>query len=414
MFLASNWFFRFGGVLAPDENAPTHATDEFGRGPLVSFVAPLPPESTANAASSPQPETLTSHESSDLILCEHCHQYTPVKTSGGHSYNESSLFASPDGSSFRVPVESPVASCQSRVAEACLHTAQLKSPPFKNKRKKAKEFFETFINIKFYNERQANSLREKLRRDTTLVESRTLNFGTTCPDGYTPLMAACFTNNLDAVKILLEDPCITQELREEQLLKTNLEGQMALHIASTQGDDTVINCLKQYQPLPSITSLDLLGYTPLGSMLTSPQPKAKTNQSALLRILFSPDDPSITGKIVPPRERFFRSDSLICAAAYADKPGLRVDMEDSIVLTMSKNRGVVGVMDGHDDGGACSRVVSQQVCERVMNMNVVTNEGLREIFANVDAHVLEQGVPGGSTAVVAVLTDTQIVVANGT
>jgi hypothetical protein len=77
---------------------------------------------------------------------------------------------------------------------------------------------------------------------------------------------------------------------------------------------------------------------------------------------------------------------------------------------------ILGIFDGHDDGGDCSDYAAKEVKELLSNpatKDADWSKRLLDTFRMVDDRLDETNIPGGSTAVVAVVTTDHIVVANG-
>jgi protein phosphatase 1B len=272
-----------------------------------------------------------------------------------------------------------------------------------------------------------------LKADLSLAACRAVGLGGTCPDGYTPLLAAANRNNLVAAEILLD------KVGPVLLRDVDVTGKTALHIAAEQGHLEMVEFLKQRENdafgTNAIPKVDLVGRTALGAGLTSPEGKARTNKGQLEKILFSPVDRSIFGSPAPVQNRVKANPSLQLVYGVSDMPGKRVIMEDAMVATSWEQAslgctvGLFAVCDGHGDGGLVSNYVAEQIpifLADIITTSTTTSTSkdtataanvdwtvcCKQACLKVDAQLKTTGIPGGSTAVLALVTNDTIVVAN--
>lgn len=183
-----------------------------------------------------------------------------------------------------------------------------------------------------------------------LYEARSFALGSACPDGLTPLQAAAQSGAYDVAQILLQLGSLQQQKNDNgnnddddddkrmvvlrhQLQRTNLYGQTAKHLAAQFHREEMVDLIQQYEqllfsnqsrqqqqqqhynpfaaptvvpPPPLEDTIDVMGRTPWGTLMTSPPPnRGKTNNnndsaSASLRSkLFSPKDKSLIGNSSP-------------------------------------------------------------------------------------------------------------------
>jgi serine/threonine protein phosphatase PrpC len=270
-------------------------------------------------------------------------------------------------------------------------------------------------------------LRKLLKADSTIFEARTMKMNHACPDGYSPLMATAHANNVIAAEILLEIGSV------DQLKETNLQGKTAYHIAAECGHVEMLSFLqaKHYDAfgINSAPPLDLTGMTPLGVAITSPATKAITNKKLIYNQLFTPSDVSIMGSPVPLYQRVTYSRTLSLAYGVSQMPGKRVLMEDSSVASCWDTAAVFAVCDGHSDGGQVSKFVVESFPSKfrqslksietmstppqsTSSQNIDWHTICTDICTSTDTRLKDSKLAGGSTAVIAIVTATEIVCAN--
>lgn len=432
------WFERIGNVVAPDESYQEQQQQQQHESPLFAVVAPDPNFATPHKQhSQTENETVLQTPDNTVVQCQHCRRLTPSTTTtttttpslrSTPTPRRNALVQTPTGSSSLSLLSPPDHIQQFRLHQASQQTELIKSPRFKHKDKLKSFFYLVADPLHFKPKKDAAKIRKFLQDyPHWLLEARTSNFGTMVENGYTPLQAAAHCNHLEACKILLEH----HDSAKEQLLQTTVSGKTALHIATEKGHVEVatllVETMKQLDL--ALTVVDVMQRTPLGMALSSPEPKAYSSRKQVLELLYQPDDPSILGDRAPLDERCFTCQDHTIVVAHSDMPGMRVDMEDAMLLQVSPKVVLLGVLDGHGDGGQCSAFCAQELeteltssssnnnndsgDDNTATMMMIDVDALTQAFLAVDDRLAKTTVPGGSTGVVAVIHDTQILVANG-
>jgi hypothetical protein len=433
--LLFQWIERVGRVVAPDEN---YYVEEEKRAsepnPLLSIVAPDPnfTESTMKATSRTPSNTTIQSTPRSSSAATMLITSTP-RTLGKPSKTPSSNDASVD----------PI-----RLASQQLEF--IKSPKYRYA-KQVRRLFSTFMlqASQFEDATDGVKLRKFIAKyPNLLLEARSASsagLGCAVPEGYTPLMAACHVNLLAAARILLEHE--PEVYATQQLQATNFSGQTPLHIAADKGHEEIVSYLTHTMRSLglSLDTGDVLGRTPLGAGLASPAAKRRRGyQNHVMQELFSPTDPSIVGTPLPMRDRSLVATELQATVAVSEMPGVRVDMEDATIAYADATKIIVGVCDGHDDGGLVSEFVSDALLEMLLQepsgettaddgglvSELVSDESLEtslketsgetdwasllpNAFVAVDEKLRAADISGGSTCVTAVVTSDTIFVANG-
>ena len=184
--------------------------------------------------------------------------------------------------------------------------------------------------------------------------------------------------------------------------------------------------------------IDLLGRTPLGRAMTSPNPKARAQRSQLEQALFSPRDLSIIGEHHPVEDRMKTFSTLHMSYGMAEMPGLRIDMEDATVAEtwsqqLQQGSGsnteysLLGVCDGHGDRGLVSKFIASNVSSILRDRIGVSENNDKDLALSVehwqaiwystclqldDMLRQKKDLEGGCTGVFALITTDVIVVAN--
>ena len=393
--------------------------------------------------SSPPPvgAFLTPNRRMDSVLCVHCNKMTPARIqspSGELSscLNEnhgSYVYPAPDNQQdpktpmnrgiredvnddleyFKAELNKRVAECQRDFYEA------LESNPTVSKPRN-KVFRLTSSNS--LSKKNLETLEGMLRGDPALLNARSTNMGNMVPDGYTPLMAAAYSGNLDAAKLILE-------VCPEAISEVNGRGQTALHITSDNGHSKMIDLLiarhkGRGDKLEKL--IDLIGRTPYGICLTSTNAKAKQNKKRNKDKLFSPKDVSLMGSPPPTARRVTVCHSLDAVYEESHMPGRRVKNEDAVFSHSWRNHAeedfvLLGVCDGHSDDGMVSRFVAKNMATQIQHRTMKLGQELSDndwvnlwnaACLAVDAGLKGTKRKGGSTGVFALVTSTRIIVAN--
>ncbi|KAG7365446.1 protein phosphatase 2C [Nitzschia inconspicua] len=343
--------------------------------------------------------------------------------------------------------------CRSKVVEASEALAEAEFYP-ENKKTMAERAFRIAGNKSAIQASKLNKLMKMLNNEPWLLKARSFGLGLNCPDGYTLLMAAALGGQVDAAKIILDAAAIHKENipgMESLHLDRNILGKAAIAIAAESGHMEMVNFLTPLHmiPLPEAAEvsklvlsppIDSLGRTPLGNAIMSPNPKAKSNKKALESKLFSPEDNSIRGKYHPVEDRMtVLPTELQMAYGTSEMPGRRIAMEDAICEEvwnqelLLKDEGasevdlsLLGVCDGHGDGGQVSAFVTENAAPilRLMIEKIAAGSAIdmssAEFWSKVwtatsieiDARLKKKKLEGGSTAVFALTTKDFIITAN--
>lgn len=461
------------------------------------FVAPDPRCQPAPAPPSTAFPNLMDNDET-RIECEHCHCHTRVPTSvlNGTTNKSTSSASGTNTVTFSTPSPrrrrtaddnsnngtdlSPPPSSSNKgkkyfedkvvdalVVSASKDTAMAFSSPKLSLHQMAFRYCASTIKL---GDKKLESIRKWIRKDHTLLEARAVRLGVTCPEGYTLLMATAYVNHLQAAEIIMDEakPFLTSIV----ISARDYLGKSALHIAAEHGNVEMVqfllpfyHCVEEQREadidsnkvgsatnMASGMPLDILGRTPLGSAITSPNPKAKSQKKKFETVLFSPNDESIMGRHKPYEERMGmvrfaitgpeqREENAALCYGMADMPGMRVDMEDAICNeSWSTNLDVpddevsamasyclLGVCDGHGDRGAVSEFVATNVAKQLKEcMGPGEDHGSEDIAAlqeywaqiwysaaiKVDDSLRTEGLSGGSTGVFALISRDTIVVAN--
>jgi serine/threonine protein phosphatase PrpC len=289
------------------------------------------------------------------------------------------------------------------------------------------------------NDRLVKRLRTLITKDPSLLHARATHLGDLAPDGLTPLQTAAYTGSMQAIEIILELGESIEIIQEQALLiETDLKGRTALHVAADRGHvDIVQKLLPLYQVRPAKTGgqatssgllsspmpVDLLGRTPFGTAMTSPNPTARKNKKELEKSLFSTTDLSVFGVGRPEMERVGHDTGLRVTYGTSDMPGRRVVMEDALCACRFQVDHqaylLLGVCDGHGDHGLVSDFVATtvpRVLQEQLNQLVDGTPDWPTIWKTtclqVDEQLKDKGDIGGSTAVFVLVTEDLLVVAN--
>ena len=420
MFL-SKWAERVGQVLAPDDNyvAETGELDIWQQlAPDPKFrqdaattgdgKLPAPPSSAFKSPRASQQKQ---------VECEHCHQLTSSERKRSPS---SSMFTTPNsavvGSSHSVVSTPAMEEVEGHVMETAKNLAKTMQSPCAVRKPEEDVFaFCGKLPEPYKSEKMQKKYEKSKQRVLKILSNHTGIFrATSCglnipPDGFTPLMAAAYSNNLQAAQLLWEHG------PPDQLLYRNLQGKTAFHIASEMGHLEMVEFFQQRHASHSL--LDLSGSTPYGAAMTSPQAKARSNRQQLTSMLYQDNDISILGSPDPVQQRVQSSQSLQLVYGFGDMPGKRIANEDAMVATTFWDgaAALFGVCDGHGDGGRVSEFIAQEfppAFRGAMSMSGEWQDRAVDICLAVDDKLQSTGLQGGSTAVLALVTPSEIVVSN--
>ena len=427
--MLARWFDRdgIGQYLAPDEKASK--SPEAVHDTASSFWQIVAPDPNFQKAP-PKAAFLSRPDHPDQVLCMHCNKWTDATTKAPES-------AGKDGPTAKTPVSklsdpsdmftpSPKSGYSGKehnleelVLSAAKETAMsMTSPP--QRQETRDKVLRLCASQKEINDKLAKRLRNMLKKDPSLISVRSTHLGQLVPDGFTPLMATAYSNHTRAAKIILE------LAPSSAMWDRDLQGRTPLHIASELGHmdmiDVLLPKLEEIFGAKSPHPVDLLGKTPLGRALTSPNPSARKRQKQLHSKLFSPirNDLSIFGNAKPESERAFQNPQLEIAYGIADMPGMRVTMEDAVCTTEWEQDGktycLLGVCDGHGDRGLVSQFVAENIPsilkKYIHEEDIDWEAKWQKTCLEVDDKLRQANISGGSTAVLALITKDLIVVAN--
>ncbi|CAJ1940376.1 unnamed protein product [Cylindrotheca closterium] len=428
--MLARWFDRdgIGQYLAPDENAAKQVVKEEARATFWQIVAPDPKFSERQAP--PQDAFAMLPGSPNQIRCMHCHRWTDIsKGAGSENKGETpgkvpetpkqtsaNSFTTPK-KQYKTPKDKIDEEINALVLSAAKETAASMTSP-SHIREARDKIFRICGCQKPISDKITKRLRNSFKKNPKLLSSRSTHLGQLVPDGYTPLMACAHAGNGIAGAVVLEmapKGCIWE---------TDLQGRTALHIAAETGNvdmiDLLIPKLIQANGMKSPPPVDILGRTPFGTAVTSPNPTAKKRRKELESALFSPGDLSVFGHAKSETERGGQCPELQIAYGMADMPGMRVQMEDAVCCETWKQSGksycVLAVCDGHGDRGSVSQFVADNLVTvlkpHIDDMESTWQEKFEKACLTVDANLKDEGIPGGSTAVIALTTESEIIVAN--
>jgi serine/threonine protein phosphatase PrpC len=427
--MLARWFDRngIGQILAPDENVAKEPVPDEAKSAIWQILAP-DPNFTPPPQVPPRDAFLNMPTSEGQVICMHCNKWTSVGTPRRDSAGVSTPVSTPQiktpsAQSLFTPSPSMRRAEKSRLEYLVLSaaretTASMVSPP--QVREAREKVFRLCGSSKPISDKLQKRLRNLIKKNPTLIHARATDLGQTAPDGYTPLMAAVNANHQVAVQIILD------KSPKGAPLDVGLQGQTALHIAAEKGHVNLVNLLLPYfQPggMSSPPPVDLIGRTPLGRAICSPNPTARKRQRELESSLFSPGDLSVFGEPKPETDRTGKDDALQITFGASDMPGIRVIMEDAVCTCSFQFSGksyfLAGVFDGHGDAGKVSQFVADSV-PSILQSNMTEggaemmdwNDVWTKTCLQVDQKLKEADLAGGSTGVMALITEDLIVVAN--
>lgn len=236
---------------------------------------------------------------------------------------------------------------------------------------------------------ELDRLRVLLTKDASLATCRTAGanlYGTAFNDGFTPLHAAAYHGQCDAIQILFDFPRVNAWVRD-------LQGKTPLHIAAELGHAEACKLLRArmmhqsngIDPVGADAPLDLSGRTPMGCFSKN---ETGENQNAVRDAVFSPGDRSVLPRSPIPGRcgtspwRISTTHAMIndkseqhqqqFVYAFSEACGFKRQMEDQISLKCPLDLAcfpswsVFGVCDGHG-GSACSKYLAQNFPRILLN-----------------------------------------------
>ncbi|GKY93606.1 hypothetical protein MPSEU_000328000 [Mayamaea pseudoterrestris] len=352
-------------------------------------------------------------------------QSTPAPSSAVASTPRSSqqlrYISTPTTASKRANPKTPVAETTvNQILVAVSQTALIQSPQFRLLAP-VKQLFQIFMPVaKEIDARNELKLRKLVAQNPDfLVNGRMahkLGVGAVVPDGYTPLMAACHKGWLVACRILLEHE--PEQYAAQQLVQTNISGHTPLHIAASKGHGEIVSYLKQRMidfGIP-LNAKNILNQSALAEGLLSPTTqRSRVYENLIKEELFDLNDPCIIGEQGSVEERIIVAPLNDMQIAFSEMPGIRVEMEDAKITYADDTKVIVGICDGHADGGLVSKFVSEHLPDEFNEQSLShgdLSKSMEEAFLAVDDKLRAEGISGGSTCVTAVVTQDEILVAN--
>ena len=244
---------------------------------------------------------------------------------------------------------------------------------------------------------------------------------------------------------------------KDALEATNLQGKTALHLAAENHQLEIVRLIRDTMkehnledPVGEHAPLDLVGRTPLGyAALSSKKQKFKRQ---LEQELFAVGDNSVFGGRTPAKQRGNyshikqqqqKTQERSLMYGWSDIPGYRIDMEDAMchhypltykaadttdATTMNNQWGLFGVFDGHADQGVVSSFLADHMIHVLQNTDEFEHfqggtslmaQALKSACISIDVDLKawlkgqrKSVQKGGSTGVLAAVTDEAIIIAN--
>jgi serine/threonine protein phosphatase PrpC len=356
-----------------------------------------------------------------------------TNSSGAATAGAAVNFASPQ------PAQTP-ATLKDRIFEAVQATAELDLPANKIRREAANKLL--FAVLRAYTEASHKKLAKLIEKDPQVllyarVGSADVSSADVTREGFTALHVASFRGIEMAVELML---CTPKHVAVDLVQMITLQGKTALHLACDRGHDGVATRLRAFCEAHGVEwqTEDVLRRTPLRSGLMSPK-CSEAKRPSIVKAMHRPGDPCIYGLHVAPNHRSFYLPPSKVAVGISDMPGVRgiENMEDATLVHVSGassgsdpdggNVVLVGVLDGHDDGGKCSHAASDQLRLRLRQHFAAAPDAqsggggdddaaIQDIFQTVDdtLRILQEKkeISGGTTACVAIVTDRLLRVAS--
>lgn len=470
------WFERVSQVLAPDENYNAEEAAEkdaisiwnilapdpnFGNVPATATSAEQllpdvasPPEFQQPPACLREPSTPASAASFTPCpscmqkLCSSCSQKAAASSGSQRNntfpplYTPSPFRGGSVPSSLQIPRSALTRSdayVEGRVLSAARKQAETMASPVGVLKKEGNVFRWCASNTEIKDSLQ-QALRKALRVNPSLLTARSNLMAQVCPDGYTIFMASAYANHVKAMEIIwkfvVENATPTSYEKvctpEQILSETNLQGKTAYHIAAEKGHTEALLFIQaKHQEIfgsEADVPTDLMGHTPLGAALMSPDVKAKRNKSGLLEQLYRVTDKSVRGSPLPAEQRVVYDDesnneaSLRVVAGMSEMPGKRIRMEDCTVCQSYKSAVLIAVCDGHGDDGLVSQFVAERLVTALDEQRIIElleyesaerwQDTCKDVCVSTDDALRFANLQGGSVAVLVVVLAKHIVVAN--
>jgi serine/threonine protein phosphatase PrpC len=478
------WFARISQVLAPDKKYNAEVFDEPAKQDSVSLWHVLAPDPNFTAVEDPTVAGHASLSTPKSGMMQSPTAGTPINEGGGTNPPVPTLYTpSPyrkqgnEGGSSSNIKHDVLASLQSprsmepfsnraveqQVLLAAKDRASFMTSPIASMRASSIAYRicknNTSIPIKL-----KEKLRELIEDDPSLLQMRSSGTTYECPEGYTLFMAATHANQVGAMEVIW-DTCIHIDQQNQNhdavinlLSSRNLEGKTVQHLAAERGHIEALTFIqeksKQVDTNPDLSfgsnkntnaggnpPLDLMGHTPLGLALLSPDMNAKKNKKELLAKLYNEADQSILGSPFPVEHRIVKSSSissnhpndstLRAIAGMSEIPGKRIRMEDCTICHATDSSLIVAVCDGHGDEGHVAQYVAESFVTGIQehlpsllagggdkndsSVNPETSSWeyvCTDLCLHIDDALDSTTLRGGTVGVLMVVTPVNIVVAN--
>lgn len=447
--MLARWFDRsgIGQFVAPDSEAESVSENDESSSHFWNLVAP-DPKFTSSVPTIDSPTRFSSKDRN--VFCKHCSKWTAtdlVATQPGNTSKDSQVncLSTPKQQKSMSSTDM-ISDVHDRVLSACIDTSNaMRSPPIEKNING--RFLRMCGSVTIMSDKVETKFRKLINKKPHLLRIRATNLGETAPDGYTSLQVTAYANHVAAAKIIFElEKEYRNKSRDNQYselhLDRNMFGHTALHIAGERGNLEMVQLLLPYYQFPNPAFLiDLGKQTAFGRAVTSPNPKAKKNQRALERTLFSSNDISISGNPKAKEQRMGRVKSLKLDYGTSEMPGRRGTMEDAMatetwydevgdgsdVSAKRQEIALFAVCDGHGDNGVVSNFIASNVSRILRDCKRDTDKSISEDITPKDYWNKIWGlaclqlddqlrkfdmVAGGSTAVFALVTENEIIVAN--
>lgn len=395
--MISRWLIQsLGQTVAPDEKIKEESEREEADS-LWTVMAPDPTwEASQHGPKDPKNETTPKTKKNTSVPPSAAFALIPAGPATPSNDEGTVVTENPN---FMSPLEKGVLTAARGTADSIM------SPQFKSEM--IMKVFRWCTFEKPLPQKLLNKLKGLLEEKPELISARA-SLGSAAPDGFTPLMACAYKNQLEAAKIILD-------LDEEAKNHVDLQGNTALHIASQHGSLDIIRLLQTSDCLGPDAPLNLFGHTPLGSAVTSKEKSAKRAKAQLSQVLFSPGDKSIRGQQTPLKQRSEELAGLNVSIGYFQMPGMRVIMEDTVSVEKWEGNALISVCDGHSDNAYVSKLIAEQAKEAYLHHStklLPIDQKWILTCLTLDELVKESKYTGGSTGLWAHITEHSVVVVN--
>ena len=220
--MLARWLDRgkIGQIVAPDEEVARRAEPDEASSFFWRIVAPDPNyRGRFHPSKRGPPAVAFQLNSGEQCQCMHCGQWTPVRVQAKAGENVENLTSATTSTPsknqtprsdrnevFNTPTttekyQQKLSEVEKNVLKAAKDTATCMISPQKKSRSKV---FQWCASTKPLKETLQEKLRERIKKDPSLLDARSTHMGNQVPDGYTPLLAASHAGHIIAAEILLE------------------------------------------------------------------------------------------------------------------------------------------------------------------------------------------------------------------